>query len=255
MNMIKDFWEAFRQSWAYKPVMILAGFIIFMGIMDKLIMPLYVRQWQEMELPDVVELTVQQAEEKLREEGFVVVVADSVYNANYAIGTVVEQNPEPYSTVKSGRHVYLTVSIGEKPIIMPNLFYKSPREAELILNSYGLNLSGKYYEYSDISPEGVVIAQSFPQGQIIGKGTGISITICLGPVSQKQQIPQLSGKSMDDALKRLELLGITNIQIEYEINNDVLPETIIRQSVQAGSPITENIAITLTVSKINTEGE
>jgi serine/threonine-protein kinase len=255
MNFKNDFWEPFRKSRIYKPFIIIAGSLFLIIILDTLIMPLYVRRWQEIELPDVVELSAYEAQARLEKEGFIGVIADSVYNASYSIGTVVEQNPAPYSTVKSGRHVYLTVSIGEKPILMPNLFYKSPREAELILNSYGLILNGKYYEYSDLSPEGVVIAQSFPQGQVIRKGMGVSITICLGAMSQKRTIPQLVGKSLDDARKMLELLGIANIEIIYQTNNDMLPQTVISQSAPAGSPIITDMSLELTISSIDREEE
>lgn len=255
MSATQSLWNSFRQSGYYKPAIIIAGILVFIGFMDQLIMPLYVRHWSEVELPDVVEMNIDEATRKLEDGGFQAVVADSVYNANYASGIVVEQSPAPLSTVKKGRHIYLTVSIGEKPIIMPNLFYKSPREAELILQSYGLSFSGKYYEYSDISPEGVVIAQSYPQGQVVKAGTKISITISLGAMPRQRSIPELTGKSLDEAKKHLQLLGVFQIEVEYEIREDMLPETVLRQSLPAGAPIADGLSVVLTVSKISSEGD
>jgi len=95
-------------------------------------MPWYVRYGDEMELPDIVELSLDDARIRLENDGFQVVIADSVYDRNFPVGTVVEQMPLPFTTVKSGRYVYLKLSIGEKPIVMPNLFYKSPRDAGIL---------------------------------------------------------------------------------------------------------------------------
>lgn len=243
-------WESVRKSkWSRAGLYILL-FILLVILMDKVVMPYYVRLGDETELPDVEELPLAEAKNKLQAEGFTVIVADSVYNANSEIGTVVEQMPLPYSTVKRGRNVYLTVSIGEKPIIMPNLFYKSPREAELILKSNGLELASTFYEYNDISLEGVVIAQSYPQGQVVKAGTKISITVSLGPFPKQKVVPNLVGKSLDAARKQMQLLGVKDISVNYEERENILPETVLAQSVKEGTPISEDTQLELTVSAI-----
>ena len=225
-------------------------FILFVILIDKVIMPWYVRLGEEIELPDVVEMTVSDAEKKLHEEGFFVIIADSVYNSYYPSGTVVEQLPLPYSVVKKGRHVYLTVSSGEKPIIMPNLFYKSPRDAELILQTHNLKLQAKTYEYSDFSLAGVVIAQSYPAGQLVKANTPISITISLGPFPKRKTVPHLVGKSLLEARKQLRLLGVKDIEIEYKEREKVLPETVIAQEPENGTVMTDSMRVKLTVSKV-----
>ncbi len=228
---------------------------LFVVLVDKVIMPWYVRLGEEVELIDVVELPYAEAEQKLTQSGFQVIVTDSVYDAHYPAGTVVEQMPLPFTTVKEGRHVYLKVSIGEKPIIMPNLFYKSPRDAELILKSYGLKTGAKLYEYSDISLAGVVISQSYPAGQEIKQAVPIDLTISLGPFPKQPTIPYLVKKSLDAAKKQLHLLGVKKIKLEYEERDDILPETILKQSLDPGILIDENTEIELLVSKLKTSGE
>lgn len=225
-------------------------FIIFVLLMDKVIMPWYVRLGDEMELPDVVEMPIKDASSKLSKEGFRVVIADSVYDANYPAGIIVEQMPLAYTTVKSGRHVYLKVSIGEKPIIMPNLFYKSPRDSELLLKAMGLKIGHINYEYSDVSLEGVVISQSYPAGQNVKKDTRISLTVSLGPFPTQPTIPNLVNKSLDAARKQLKDLGVHSILVEYEEREDLLPETVVAQDLQKGVLITDDTEIILTVSKL-----
>ena len=225
-------------------------FLIFVLVMDKVVMPLYVQLGDEMELPDVTEMTVEIASSELESKGFSVVIADSVFDPNLPKGTIVEQNPYPFTRVKKGRNVYLIVSIGKKPIIMPNLFYKSPRDAELILRSYGLQLRSTNYEYNDMAVEGVVIGQSFPQGQKVRRETPIDITVSLGPFPTVKTVPELIGKSLSAAKKQLRALGVKDIQVEYEERESMLPETILKQDIKPGTPIEEGLAIKLLVSKL-----
>jgi serine/threonine-protein kinase len=241
---------AIRRTIWFKLIIAFVVLVLLVILMDKVVMPAYVRLGHESELPDVVELTVDEAAKTLEQKGFDVILADSAYDAHYPAGVVIEQMPYAYSTVKKGRNVYLTVSIGQKPIIMPNLFSKSPREAELLLSAHGLELGKKYYEYSDIGMEGAVINQSFPQGQKIKKGRAVDITISLGPMPERKVFPSLVNESLDVAKKKLQILGVRNINIEYVDRENILPETVISQSVEPGQPISADMQVVLKVSKI-----
>jgi len=247
--------EKYRASIFYKILFWLIVLIIFVLVMDNFVMPAYVRLGKEVELPDVVEMSAENAKKTLENKGFHGVITDSVYDTHYDVGMVIEQMPPAFSTVKKGRHVYLTVSIGEKPIIMPNLFYISPRDAELTLQSYNLELGAKHYEYDDSSPEGVVIAQSYPQGQKVKRGTRISITISLGPFPERRTVPQLVGKSLEEAQSQLKILGMDKIKITYEEKANILPKTVLKQSIKPGTSVDEEKEIELTVSEIEKSEE
>ena len=247
--------EKYRASIFYKILFWLIVLIIFVLVMDNFVMPAYVRLGKEVELPDVVEMSAENAKKTLENKGFHGVITDSVYDTHYDVGMVIEQMPPAFSTVKKGRHVYLTVSIGEKPIIMPNLFYISPRDAELTLQSYNLELGAKHYEYDDSSPEGVVIAQSYPQGQKVKRGTRISITISLGPFPERRTVPQLVGKGLDEAQSQLKILGMDKIKINYEEKANILPKTVLKQSIKPGTSVDEEKEIELTVSEIEKSEE
>lgn len=231
--------------------LIVAVLVIFAFtlLMDKIIMPLYVQLGDETELPDVIEMNVQEAKKVLNEKGFLVVIKDSLFDAHHQVGTVIEQNPYPYAIVKEGRRVYLTVSIGDKPIIMPNLFGVSPREAELILETHDLKLGSKNFVYSDRYHEGTVMGQSYPQGQEIRLGSGIDIIISLGQLSVEKIVPDLIGKSLHEARERLRAVKLRIGEIIWDERDNILPETVISQSLPAGSKFEEENTITLTVSK------
>ena len=223
--------------------------IFFVIIMDKIVMPFYVQLGDEVDLPDVIEMPLIEAQRLLSEQGFQVVIRDSLYDTNHPVGIVIEQNPYPYAVVKEGRRVYITVSIGEKPIVMPNLFGVSPREAELILDTHDLKIGAKHYVPSDMYQEGTVMGQSYPQGQDIKSGVRIDIIISLGRISAKTVVPDLIGKSLHEARERLRAVKLNLAGIEWEERDNILPETVISQSLPAGQNFSPEETISLVVSK------
>ncbi len=241
--------EMIKQTWWGKTVLAIIIIFAFTLLTDKIIMPFYVQLGDETELPDVIEMSISEATGVLKDKGFIVVIKDSLYDANHPVGSVIEQNPYPYAIVKEGRRVYLTVSIGEKPIIMPNLFGVSPRESELILVTHDLKLRSKNYVYSDRYHEGTVMGQSYPQGQEIKSGSAIDIIISLGQLSVDPVVPDLIGKSMHEARERLRAINLKIAEIIWEERENILPETVISQSIPGGQIFEEDETITLVVSK------
>jgi len=255
MNLLSKTWEKIKSSRILQFVLLVFIFLFFVLLMDNVIMPWYTHQGHEIDMLEVVEMDHAAATKALENKGFKVIIADSIYDEHYDVGTVIEQMPYPHARVKVGRNVYLKVSIGEKPIIMPNLFSLSPRDAELKLRSYNLELKTIMYAYNDLYPEGAVIAQSYPQGQKIKKGSEITITVSLGEMPKEKTIPILVGKSLSSARSQLRLLGVRRIRVEYQENANMLPETILKQSLAAGEPIGQDTEIELIVSKIREQRE
>ncbi len=239
----------FENKWLRRFVYVALLFLLAV-IFDRLLMPWYVDLGHEIKMPDVVERTETEAENMLRSRGFNVIIADSVYDAHYPRGTVIEQRPVAYSTVKVGRNVYLTISSGEKALIMPNLYGKSAREAEIILGSMQLKLKNVRYEYSDLYPEGAIIGQSFPQGQEIAKNSAVTITVSLGEKPSTRTMPNLVGKSLSAARQQLQQLNAGPVEVEYEENENYLSNTVLMQKPDQGALLRDVDKIVLRVSRM-----
>ena len=70
MNKIKNFFSWFKQTKAFIPAIILIILILFTLITDKVIMPFVVDLGDERELPDVIEMTLEQATGVLEKRRF-----------------------------------------------------------------------------------------------------------------------------------------------------------------------------------------
>jgi len=224
------------------------GFLLFIFLMDSIVMPLYTKHGQEYELPDVTEKPVEEAIEILKTGDFEPVIQDSVFDYHFPPGTVVRQNPLPFATVKKGRRVYLVISKGEKPIQMPNLIGKTPQDAKFILKDNQLELNEIVYEFSEFYPKGVVVNQSIPPGNEVSRGQKVNLTVSLGPAPSSQKMPELKGKSLTTAKKILEAIGVPLRRVVYDLRPNLVPETVLSQSVAPGTPLSEVKYVDLTVS-------
>jgi len=228
----------------------MAGILLTI-IMDLLVMPLYVQHGREYEMPDLVGKTRDDAKQMAGAFGFDIVVTDSVYNPNYPPGSIAEQIPAPFSTVKKGRRIYVRLSIGEQPVTVPNVQGISPREAELTLRAYNLEPGYTSYEYSDYFLDGTVCRQSLPPGHQVRQNSRVNIAVSLGEMPGQKRIPNLTGKSLEAATQQLRLLGLSVGLLTYEEGSNILPMTILRQTPDAGSSLDGITSVDLVVSKIS----
>jgi beta-lactam-binding protein with PASTA domain len=217
-------------------------------IMDRVVMPFYVKLGKEIRMPKVTDLTAGEAAQLLTQQGFEVIFQDSIFSAVHPEGTVIDQNPYASAMVKDGRRVYLTISSGEKPVIMPDLIGKSPRNTELLLKSAGLVLGSKGYKSSSIVPAGAVAEQSFPAGQELKPGTRVGIKISTG--HDRNVLPDVRKLSLTDVQQNLEKLGLRLGEVTYEERDDLLPGTVISQTPEPGNTFKNGDIIDLKVSKL-----
>ena len=249
MGKIINFLGWWRHSWLFKPTIYFIIIIIIICIIDKIVMPHYTMLGKEEELPNVLEMNIDRANDLLNSRGFQVIIKDSLFDAKHPVGTVIEQNPYPNATVKKGRRVYLSISIGEEPIVVPNLFGKSYRNAKLILKSYNLDCY-PIWHFSRKYPADVVIAQSPSQGEKINPGSRVLVTVSLGKKKAGTVMPNFIDKSLYEVKDKLRELGVRLGDIIYERRENILPETVLSQSIPPGTRLEPNIEIDLVVSKL-----
>lgn len=94
----------------------------------------------EITVPNLSKLTEEQVEEKLNDLDLDYVLLDSTdFNSDYPQFSVVEQDPLPGAKVKEGRKVYIKINPSAfSSVRIPNLLYKTYREAKLTLKALGL---------------------------------------------------------------------------------------------------------------------
>jgi beta-lactam-binding protein with PASTA domain len=164
-------------------------------------------------VPDVKGRKVQEAKILLENEGFTVLVQDSLYYDTIAPMTILKQFPDPDATVKVNRTIYLTVNRQTPPIVpMPNLLGMSFRNAVLELKAVGLKLGDTSY-MPDIAKNAVkdqqVGGSSIRAGTAVPMGTLISLVLGAGIGNEDMPVPDLFGLTYTEAMAMLDASGIT----------------------------------------------
>lgn len=139
----KEFFS-FRKNisfWLNIVAMVVVGIGVIFGVLEWL--DVYTRHGETVTVPNVREMTVEEAEKAFHREGLVCVISDTRYVKNLAAGIVLDMKPNAGEKVKEGRTIYLTINTREVPLrAVPDVADNSSfRQAEAKLQSVGFKLT------------------------------------------------------------------------------------------------------------------
>src|SRR5690242_15689223 len=101
----------------------------------------YTHHGESITVPDVRGLSEEKLIRFIEDKHLQYKIVDSLFEDGKEPGTVIEQDPKPGSKVKENRTIYLTVNSSKPPKVkMPNLVDVSFRQAEAILQTFGLRV-------------------------------------------------------------------------------------------------------------------
>ncbi len=132
------------------------------------------------------------------------------FNEDIDKGDVISTSPTAGSTVTPGRAVNLVISKGAEPVPLDNVVGQNKDAAKQLLESKGLKVLILQQDYIVGGAEpGTVIAQDpGAQGQTVGKGSRVTITVVELPEGQGF-VKDFNGRNFDEAKAELEAAGFT----------------------------------------------
>jgi eukaryotic-like serine/threonine-protein kinase len=217
---------------------LLAVLVAALGLAAVLLLP----GTQKVGVPTVVGADQANAEAKLRQEGFRV---DTVQKtAEQPPGQVIGQDPTGGTKAKKGSTVTLTVSAGPQQVSVPQVVGLTVSSARGRLQKAGLDASERE-ENSDTVAQGRVISVSPPEGQKVDKGSSVTLVVSSG--KPQVEVPDVVGKSFDEAQSTLQAAGFKVTRADKE--SDKSPGTVLSQNPKSGGRIDSGSTIALTVAK------
>ena len=228
----------------------IVSILIFL-FFEKIAMPIYIRKGNSIRLINVRDKILDRGINELKISGFNGVVFDTVYTSNIEPQTIIDQYPPSGQKVKKGRTIRLKIARPEKMIDVPSLVGQSKRSAEIKIQQLGLRIDTIYVEYNPDYPKGTVAWQFPKSGDQIRKGFGLQITISEGLPPDFYQVPQLFGLSLNSAKKKLDNSRLKLGKVTYQQNEDLVPYTVLDQSISPGTVLNKSSQINLIVSVLN----
>jgi len=226
----------------------LGGLVVAFILFNYLLMPWFVYS-AEVQVPKVVNLPQETAIKLLDDAGLVPVIGDTSYVENgFEKNTIILQKPYAGETVKKGRRIFMVLSGGEPTTTVPSIQGKSITNARFALERVGLKL-GDISEVASDNPKDIIIAQQFVAGVKLKKGTLISVSISAGQTEGAIEIPNLIGKSLNEAEKILNENFLKVGKLNYQPSFDLLPNTVKDQYPSPGSHLNQGDAVDLFITK------
>ncbi len=238
-------------------IALIIGIVLLITVLFlKIYLPSYTNHGQTVTVPDLegFEYSELQSYLSARDLSFEVTL-DSGFNADLKPLSVLKQIPNPGSTVKSGRKIYVTLNSKNAPMIkMPNLVNSLLKNAQEILGNIGL-VRGEIIYVPDIGIN-VVLEQKYrgrniPEGFEVPKGAQIDLVVGDGLGNQILEVPNMIGLDNIDAEFLIIGSGLRMGKINY-VETDTVPEgTIVKQIPPAGATVKTGEPIDLWISEIN----
>ena len=98
-------------------------------------------------------------------------------------------------------------------------------------------------------PENQIISQSIEEGTTASKGTKIDVTVSDGKGKEMIEMPDLIGKTPDEASGILESLGLKVGDVTYEETDEAAQNLIFWQSYSEGTELEAGTKVSYKVSK------
>jgi serine/threonine-protein kinase len=193
-------------------------------------------------VPSVVGASISSASQRLRSEGFKVAYLRD--NSDKPRNTVVGQDPPGGSAADEGSTVTLNISDGPPLQKVPDVVGKGRREARRTLTGVGFHVAERRVP-SDAVKIDRVVAQSLSAGSQADRGAVVTLDVSGGP--QQVKVPEVVGKTEDDARTALEGAGLRVTVVPREdAKHD--PGTVLAQDPAVGTAVARGTAVTITVA-------
>ena len=189
-------------------MIVVLGFLAFLLLLDKVLMPLYVKRGEASILPTVVGMNVDQAISVLKQAGYDPIKYETRFDEKLKEGTIIRQTPEGGDETKPGRKVYLIISGGKEMVVMPDLLGKNLRDARYLLVHANLDVGKTDMEFTDSIAAGIVIRQSPPKGTSVNTSQKIDIVVSQGPRAGRIAVPDLTNLTPNEAVIALGKLNL-----------------------------------------------
>ena len=211
----------------------------------------------EVDMPNVVGLSQDEAKQDIEEAKLVFEVAGEEYNKDVPEGFVISQKAEDdlgdFTTtpqnkkVKEGSKVLVKISKGQEKTTVPNVEGKEKEEAIKMLEDAKLQVE-VIEETSKTVKEGYVISQETEPDSEAFAGDTVKIHVSTGTGIKQVTVISVIGQDEATAKTNLENLGL-KVNVSYNTDESKGNGVVLEQSIDANKTVDEGTTITITVNK------
>lgn len=201
----------------------------------------------EISMPNLVGMSYDEVRNTEEYSQFNFIIEERAMTDQYEAGIIYYQNVTAGTQVRANRTIRIKVSDGITTLYVPNLVGQDVSAAEQTLYDMGLDYSIRTQETEDDSiPADQVLSTDPPAGTQIEQNAIITLYISRGSVTAALRVPDVRGRTQEDATARLEAVGL---QVSVtEVDSDQAPGIVVEQNIAPNEFVPEDGTITISVS-------
>ncbi len=231
-------------------ILLIVASVLFVGVMAWVIGNLagifgdhdIVQPGTDKGIPDVVGMTVEQAEDELKELGVTIVVARQEEALKYDKGYIFKQLTAKGTELPEGAKLQVYVSTGLKEIEIPDVTNKTEEDAIKALVDAGFeekNIKVKTEEHMTVKKD-LVFKIDPEAGE--GRNYKTKITIYVSAGVGKTFVPDLEGQTKEQAEELLKRAVLTGEVVE-EVNEEYPDGTVFKQEIEANMEVDKGTTV------------
>jgi len=238
-------------------IMLVCCLVLFVGIIAVSVFFIAVRGAEQTMVPDVTGKELTEALLELQVKELYPRLQLRYSQTSRDRGLILEQDPRPGAFVKAGRRIRLVVSQGVVVNRVENFASRNIDEVRLDIQTLNATAGGLplltireplMYEFSSELP-GTILAQKPDPGTNISGPLNLEFVVSRGRENQSAAVPQLTGVTLTRALELISSTGINFNFLARIVNAGESGETIVSQNPAAGTSISLNTPVQITVTR------
>ena len=202
-------------------------------------------------MPNLYGDTEEKAREKLAKlsEGFDLDFVLSATHTDETAGTVIAQSIEEGQSIPMDSTIEITLSIGPDMIAVPDFKSVTMTKDEIEANyAKDFTISYKYDDNNKETTAGIAVRsdpEAFDEdGKEVKLAKGSEIVVYLS--SELVEVPDLSGKTLDQAKSALSAIGLKVNSVSQPYDSAYSANVVIKQGTDAGDTVARGSAVTIT---------
>ncbi len=264
----KKTWNFLCSGFFWKNIGVAFLIMLFVLLITLISLRFATRHGEEIEVPDLTGLYIEEANVVLQERGIVGVLIDSTYVKGKRPGEILEQNPQKGSLVKKDRRVYFTINSKiSKTVPLPDLSDVSFRQGKAVLESLGFVISEVIYQPSEY--DGLICSVLYNEKEVafgtqLADGARLILVVGKNGNLETVPVPSLTHLSLQQAQMILASNGFELGNVQYDGNEPISSEEerlykIYQQSPEANENLLQgkkiDVWLTMDSEKLYEESE
>ena len=204
-------------------------------------------QGREVDMPNLIGKSLPDVEAIVHGRRLQLKIVDRIYS-DLPANTVARQSPPAGEQMKISQDAHVVLSLGPQNVIVPQLAGQSLRIARIQLLQSGLQL-GEVTSYSGPNTAVDTVLQQNPAAGARATSLSVDLLVAEGAPEPAYVMPSLTGMLQSDAERLAISSGLKIPKITSVISPQLTKGTVIQQSPEAGSKVTADSPIELSVAQ------